>query len=276
MKAGAIRKPPSATRPRVRLLGASVSDDAAYAALKELGSNQGPIGCWHIRSALQAAGIITSEATAGRLLRGLDLQGLARAIGSKGRVLTPKGRRHLAALEHTRLRHSCHSDFLQAVRAETIEDVCELLTARRAVEAEAASLAALRATKREIRQIENAVHRHTEEVRHRGASIESNRAIHGLIAKASRSRVLEALINVLLQEEYLHEIQTGIQRAADGLVPEDHLIVFQAIKGRQPDKAAKAMRAHMDRLLRVVQSYSAKRKSATRRKGVVGAHTRSP
>jgi DNA-binding GntR family transcriptional regulator len=45
------------------------------------------------------------------------------------------------------------------------------------------------------------------------------------------------------------------------------LIVFQAIKSRQPDKAAKAMRAHMDRLLRVVQSYSAKRKSARRRRG---------
>jgi GntR family transcriptional repressor for pyruvate dehydrogenase complex len=147
-----------------------------------------------------------------------------------------------------------------------------LLMVRRAVEAEAASLAALRATKREIRQIEHAVQRHTEEVRRRGVSIESNRAIHGLIAKASRSRVLEALINILLQEEYLHEIQTRIQRAADGLVPEDHLIVFQAIKSRQPDKAAKAMRAHMDRLLRVVQSYSAKRKSARRRRRGTRTH----
>lgn len=272
MKSGAVRKLLSTTQPRVSPPGASIGDDTAYAALKELGSNQGPIGCWRICNALQGVGIITSEATAGRLLRGLDLQGLTRVIGSRGRILTPKGRRHLAALERSRRQRSCHNDLLRAVRAETIGDVCELLIVRRAVEAEAASLAALRATKREIRQIEHAVQRHTEEVRRRGVSIESNRAIHGLIAKASRSRVLEALINILLQEEYLHEIQTRIQRAADGLVPEDHLIVFQAIKSRQPDKAAKAMRAHMDRLLRVVQSYSAKRKSARRRRRGTRTH----
>ena len=276
MKAGAIRKPRSATRPRVSSPGASIGDDTAYAALKELGSNQGPIGCWHIRSALQAVGIIASEATAGRLLRGLDLQGLTRAIGSRGRVLTPKGRRHLATLEHARRRHSYHSDLLRAVRVETVEDVRELLTARRAVEAETARLAALRATKNHIRQIEQAVHRQIEETRRPGVAIEHNRATHGLIARASRSRILEAVVNVLLQEEYLQEIQTRIQRAADGVLPEDHLLILQAIKDRQPDKAAKAMRAHMDRLLRVVQSYSAKRKSATRRKGGVGAHTRSP
>jgi DNA-binding GntR family transcriptional regulator len=39
------------------------------------------------------------------------------------------------------------------------------------------------------------------------------------------------------------------------VVPEDHLLVLQAIQDRQPDKAAEAMRAHIDRLLRVVQSY---------------------
>jgi len=266
MKAGVIRKLQVATRPRVRSPGASISDDAAYAALKELGSNQGPIGCWRIRNALHTAGIVASEATAGRLLRGLDLQGLTRVIGSRGRVLTSKGRRHLAVQERSRRQHSCHNDLLRAVRAETIGDVCELLMARRALEVEAASLAALRATNREIRQIEHAVQRHMEQVRRRGVAIEENRAIHGLIAKASRSRVLEALVNVLLQEEYLHEIQTRIQRAADGLVPEDHLTVFRAIKSRRPDMAAKAMRAHVDRLLRVVQSYSARRKSTRTRR----------
>jgi len=270
-----MRKLRSATRARVRAQGASVSDDAAYAALKELGNNQGPIGCWRIRSALQGMGIIASEATAGRLLRGLDLQGLTRVLGSKGRVLTTKGRRHLATLEHTRRMHFYHRDLLRAVRAETVEEVCELLTARRAVETETARLAALRATQKEVRHIEQAVHRHMEELRRRGVAIEQHRAVHGLIAQASRNRILQAVVNVLLQEEYLHKIQIYIQQAAGGVMPQDHLVILHAIKDGQPDKAAKAMRAHIDRLLRVVQGYSAKPRAPSRRTAVE-AHSRSP
>jgi GntR family L-lactate dehydrogenase operon transcriptional regulator len=269
-----MRKPRSAKRAHLRLSAASISDDTLYAALKELGTNQGPIGCWRIRGALQAVDIIASEATAGRLLRGLDLQGLTQAVGSRGRVLTPKGRRYLVALERSRRYHSCHTDLLRAVRAETIEDVCELLIARRAVEGETARLAALGATKREVREIERAVHQHIEETHRRGVSIEYNRAFHGLIAQASGSRILRAVINVLMQEEYLQKIQTLIQHAVGKAVPEDHLVILRAIRDRQPDRAAKAMRAHIERVLRVVQDYSAAPRIPSRRAGE--AHTRSP
>ena len=112
MKAGVIRRQRSPTPPRVRARGASIGDDAAYAALKALGSNQGPIGCWRIRSALQEVGITASEATAGRLLRGLDLQGLTRVIGSRGRVLTPKGHRYLV--------HELSPALVRCVRDESL------------------------------------------------------------------------------------------------------------------------------------------------------------
>jgi DNA-binding FadR family transcriptional regulator len=246
--------------------------DAGYLALRELAGSAGPIGCWRIRAALQAAGITASEATAGRLLRQLDHEGLTKALGSRGRLLTENGRRHLAALEQAQRRHRSHSDLLQAVRGENIEDVCDLLTARRAVEAETARLAAQRATAADIRRIEGAVQRHIQEMRSGGARLDHNRAIHHLIAQASRSRILQAVVTVLLQEEYLQEVQTHIQRAADGVLPEDHLAIVQGIKERQPDRAAEAMRAHIDRLLRVVRGYRVgTRRRAGDRVGRVGA-----
>jgi len=229
--------------------------DAGYLALRELAGSAEPIGCWRIRAALQAAGITASEATAGRLLRQLDHEGLTRALGSRGRLLTEKGRRRLAAFEQAQRRSTYHNDLLRAVRAENIEDICDLLTARRAVEAETARLAAQRATAADIRRIEAAVERHIQEMRSGGARPDHNRAVHHLIAQASRSRILQAVVNVLLQEEYLHEVQTHIQRAADGLWPEDHLLIVEAIRNRQPERAAEAMRAHTDRLLRVVRGY---------------------
>lgn len=264
--------------PRVPLRppGTILNEEAAYIALKELGNSQTPLGCWRIRAALEAVKIVASEATAGRLLRSLDLQGLTRALGSKGRVLTDKGRGHLVRLEHTRRRHSYHHDLLWAVRAETVEDVRDLLTARRAVETETARLAALRANVKEVKAIERAVYRHIQTVRGGGAQSDHNRAIHHLIAQASRSRILQAVVTVLLQEEYLQEIQTHIQRAADGVVPEDHLLILRAIKGRQPDKAAEAMRAHIDRLIRVVQCYTASPKAGTRRTMQVKGGTPPP
>ena len=276
MKAGAAWAARVMPQVPLRPPGTILNEDAAYIALRELGKSQTPIGCWKVRAALQAAGIVASEATAGRLLRSLDLHGLTHALGSKGRVLTEKGHRHLAALEHAHRQHSYHHDLLQAVRAETVEDVRDLLTARRAVEAETARLAALRATPKEIRQIEQAVRRHIQEMRRQGNRLDHNRAIHRLIAKASRSRILQAVVNVILQEEYLQEIQTHIQRAADGVVPEDHLLVLRAIKGRQPDKAAEAMRAHIDRLIRVVQSYRVSAKRRAGRRTAMGAGTPPP
>jgi len=263
MTQGVVRRG-SAPRPRVLAAAGTPPQDAGHLALKELAGSSGPIGCWRIRAALQAAGIVASEATAGRLLRQLDHEGLTRAFGSRGRVLTDKGRRQLATLERTQRRHSYHNDLLQAVRGENIEDVCDLLTARRAVEAETARLAALRATAADVRRIEAAVRRHTQEVRSGGARLDHNRAIHHLIAQASRSRILQAVVNVLLQEEYLQELQNHIQRAADGVLPEDHLLIVGAIKNRQPDQAADAMRSHIDRLLRVVRGY---RTNARRRPG---------
>jgi GntR family L-lactate dehydrogenase operon transcriptional regulator len=249
---------------RLSAPGAGSADAAGYFALKELAGSSSPLGCWRIRAALQAAGITASEATAGRLLRQLDHEGLTRALGSRGRLLTAKGRRRLAVLELAQRRHSSHNDLLRAVRAENIEDICDLLTARRVVEAETARLAAQRATATDIRRIEGAVQRHIQEMRSGGARLDHNRAIHHLIAQAARSRILQAVVNVLLQEEYLQEVQTHIQRAADGVFPEDHLLIVRAIKDRQPDRAAEAMRSHIDRLFRVVRGY---RLGARRRSG---------
>jgi GntR family transcriptional repressor for pyruvate dehydrogenase complex len=253
--------------PRLRGLaaaGGAPAEDVRHLALRELAGSPGPIGCWRIRAALQAAGIVASEATAGRLLRQLDHEGLTRASGSRGRLLTEKGRQRLAGLERAQRRHTCHNDLLQAVRGKNLEDICDLLTARRAVEAETARLAAQRATVADIQRIEGAVERHIQEMRGGGERLDHNRAIHHLVAQASRSRILQAVVNVLLQEEYLQEVQTHIQRAADGVLPEDHLAIVQAIRDRQPDRAAEAMRAHIDRLLGVVRGYRAR---ARRRPG---------
>lgn len=232
-----------------------MDDETTYLTLRALSNSESPVGCWRVRAALRAAGIEMSEATAGRLLRELDFQSLTQRMGSKGRLLTEDGRSRLATLEQARARSSYHSDLLQAIKAETIEDILDVLRARRAVEAECAGLAAMLATDVEIHEIEQAVQSHLAEVERGGIAGDQNRTVHRLVAQASKSRVLLAVVNLILEDQQLQEAQARIQRAANQVVPQEHVVLLRAIKSRRPDRASKAMRAHIDRLIRVVQDY---------------------
>jgi GntR family L-lactate dehydrogenase operon transcriptional regulator len=191
-----------------------------------------------------------SEATAGRLLRQFDLRGLTQALGSKGRVLTDEGRRHLAALEEAHRRSAHHNDLAHVISAQTAEDLLDVLHARRLIEAETARLAARHATAEELAELDRAVRRHIEVSRAGGASLENNVAIHRLIAQASRSRILQAIVALFLQDTQLHQAQNRIQRAVGGIAPEDHQPILDGIRAGDPEAAATAMCAHIDRLIR--------------------------
>jgi GntR family L-lactate dehydrogenase operon transcriptional regulator len=234
----------------IQSLADRAGDEAEYVALRELGSSVEPVGSWRICTVLRGVGIELSEATAGRLLRQFDLQGLTQALGSKGRILTDEGRRHLALLEEARSRNSYHNDLAMVVSAQTVEDLLDVLHARRLIEAETARLAALHATSEEIEEIDRAVQRHIEVSRAGGASLENNVTIHLLIARASRSRMFQAIVGLILQDQQLHQAQNRIQRAVGEVAPEDHLSILHGIRTRDPEAAAAAMRAHIDRLIR--------------------------
>ena len=66
-----------------------LGSEADHIVLRELGDAPFvPLGSWKMCTALEAAGIETSEATVGRLLRRLDMLGFTRSVANKGRILT--------------------------------------------------------------------------------------------------------------------------------------------------------------------------------------------
>ncbi|MHB1133539.1 MAG: FadR/GntR family transcriptional regulator [Chloroflexota bacterium] len=239
--------------------GGALDVASEYFALKDLNQTLGPAGCWRVRNALRAAGISLSEATAGRLLRQFDQRGYTMPVGSKGRLLTDKGRRRLVELEQARARDSVQEDLWRAIHVERVEDILEVLVARRVIEAEAASLAALNASDEELAELERAVQAHIVETRAGRNAAELNRAIHRLILQAAHSKVLQAVANLILQDVRLLKTQARIQQAAGmgALAPEEHTVILAAIKARQPEQAAAAMRAHLERIIRVMQVYHA-------------------
>ena len=229
--------------------------EAEYLTLRELNDNPAPVGCWRMRAVLHASGIEMSEATVGRLLKDLDSRGLTQSVGSKGRILAPEGRQRLAALEDIRRRWGYQDDLMQAVQAGQIKDILDLLIARRTVETETARLAAEKASDTDIQELREAVEAHRARRLGLGGKPDQNPVIHRTIARASGNRVLLALVNLLYEKQGLIETIFVIQRATRTLDPDEHMPLLSAIAAHNPDKAVMAMRAHFDRLIRVVERY---------------------
>jgi GntR family L-lactate dehydrogenase operon transcriptional regulator len=233
--------------------------EAKYIVLRELGEAPFvPLGSWKMRTALEAAGIETSEATVGRLLSRLDMLGFTRSVANKGRILTEKGKRQLQLLEQEREHLVPQQNLLRVIRSERIEDLLDILNARRIIETETARLAAIHATDTELRELEESVRWHKEYMLGTGGKVDQNVVIHRLIAQASRSQVLQALVTLLYKDRGLIETHYKIQLLMGGRFPEEHDPLLQALLEREPDRAAEAMSAHLNYLIKVVQEYARK------------------
>lgn len=247
--------PGGVTRPRVRL-----GDQATRVTLRALAASGEPIGVWRVRDALRAAGVEVSEATVGRLLRELDYRGFSERVGVKsGRILTPEGRSELAALEQAQREDAYRTQFLQAIRVEAADDILDILGVRRTVEVEAARLAATRASAEDIARLERAARDHAQAGARGESGTEENNRFHLAVAQASKSNATLAVLTLIFHERQVHRTQVEMQRSAGSLVPQEHQRVLEAVRARQPEAAAAAMRAHIDRLIEAVEQYAAAR-----------------
>jgi GntR family transcriptional repressor for pyruvate dehydrogenase complex len=135
--------------------------------------------------------------------------------------------------------------------------VLQIVEVRRAVEAEAAGLAAERATPADIRAMRDALVALDLAVAEGGDGVEEDLAFHRTIADASDNPVLAATVR------YLGEVlRTGIRvtraneaRRADFIqqVRDEHARIVHAIESGDRDAASGAARAHMREAARRLQ-----------------------
>jgi DNA-binding GntR family transcriptional regulator len=129
----------------------------------------------------------------------------------------------------------------------TIEDIRDLTELRRAVESEAAALAAQRATPEDIRVMESsATFSYKQGDRSTYASnLERNRSFHLAIARASHNSRLEAIVTSVL-DQVQRAIYFGLDAAIDAkLATAEHFQLIAAIKSRSPRKARELMAAQI-------------------------------
>lgn len=221
--------------------------------LKLIAESEIPVGSGSACRALNEATFTVSEATAGRLLRLLDQQGLTRREGFKGRVLTKYGEERLQAYVQEEKRRHFSLQLAQLVKSRNMAELVEILVARKAIEREIARLAACNISAEQLCLMETIVF----PGQRFGASSVAQQDVefHNLLAEAAGNKVLKAALDLIRQDAQLSPVLEYIRTQVHSQVLQDHMKIVGALKGRDPEAADRAMVEHIENLIADVQQY---------------------
>src|SRR5215210_6049601 len=119
-----------------------------------IAGSDGPVGSCALHEQLGALGYRISEPTIGRFLRFLDRHGYTERVSNRGRQLTAAGRQRVEELHAAHGRAKAERHLLSTMRPVSMDELLDVLVARRAIEKETARLAAQHASEAEIAEME--------------------------------------------------------------------------------------------------------------------------
>ena len=126
--------------------------------------------------------------------------------------------------------------------------LADLIDVRKMIEPTMAREAARRATLEEVRQLEAILTRQASRIEAGGLAIDEDSAFHDMIARMSRNQVVLRVIDVLMDllregRERSLQVRGRPQRSLRG-----HRQIFEAIRRRDGDAAARAMLNHLEQI----------------------------
>ena len=208
-----------------------------------------PEGAGAIRDCPKEQGFQLGEATVGRILKQLDNQGLVERVGFQGRVLSEKGQDYLANLLSMREKKESLRNFGQFLFTDEGTHVRDILVARRALESEAAALAADNATEEDLESMERALREMESLLASNQSMAVTDVKFHEAISRASKNRIIETALRVIRHGGQDSSIVEKLRNTAGSVIGKDHKEIFEAIKGRDGKKARTAMTRHLNSIL---------------------------
>lgn len=234
----------------------SYQDDNAYlAALDIVAGSEVPVGAWLLRRALSEKSIQVSEATCGRLLRMMEDAGHVEAMSRKGRVATARGQKVLQEWRDRQSRDRTQFAFMQSLKVHNPDELIDVLVARRAMEGEAAALAAENASLEEIGRLRDIVKEHEKALEAGQSAAAENIDFHTTLAEAGKNKVLVAALDVIYRHPDVMRSLEYIRARAGSKMAEDHNPVVDAVAERNPEAARQAMIQHINNVVEDVKAY---------------------
>jgi GntR family transcriptional regulator, transcriptional repressor for pyruvate dehydrogenase complex len=224
------------------------------AALEAVRAADTAVGARRIAEHLESLGIQTSESSVSRLLRRFDSQGWTRQIGAKGRVLTSAGIDELRRLE--RMRRHQETDPLDV---RSLEDLHNLLVARRAVERENVRAAALKMSREDIQRLRRVNQQHKRAIERGDVPRSVALSFHRLVGASSGNKFLSSMTDLVFDqsldatEAALDVIVTS--HMSERFSVKEHSELIDAIQARDPDRAEEVMLGHINQLIDQVAEF---------------------
>ena len=240
------------------------SKKTEYLLLHMIADSGHPIGAGFLADMLTSGGEdAASEATIGRYLRKLEMQGLLRSEKyngrSRGRVITEDGARRIRELEIEQRQEKAMMDTMEIFNNGFGGHLRNLLLTREIVEPEAAALAAQNAGEEDIEAIQKIIEESARLTQSGGSMASTDAPFHIAVAKASGNPVLEAVVRMLRADrDYSPEIEHMINTSAVNN-PSDHRSICRAIEARDPDSARRIMKQHIHNLIVTVGQFEKER-----------------
>lgn len=229
-----------------------------YLTLKRLAEEPGPLGAGALRLCLKDHGYTKSESSIGRLLRELQDQGLVQRLDYQGHRITAAGRGHLKKLELQSRQNTWARTLLSHLNDSAPSLLEEFFQARTAIECEAARLAAKQADEEIIGALEENLERQKKHLRAGVSIAELNLNFHRLLLEASGNRLLVSMYKLLgLNGQWANYLESARVDVGSSLGV-DHFGIIEAIREKDPERAADEMRRHLENTFHDAITFSAK------------------
>ncbi|MFF2094296.1 FCD domain-containing protein [Paenibacillus sp. NPDC058174] len=227
-----------------------------YELLKELLNAESPLGASTLVHTLGKKYDL-SQATIGRKLMELDVEGFTVLEGRKGRILTEEGNKRIAYLERELQQKNVNVRLLQLLNNSGESALLDVLVARRALEREIASLAAQRATKEDILLLEESIAAQLKLLSKNMIPYEEDREFHTILALTARNQVLFHAVQLVWQTSRDFMETAYIRRSVGSELVVDHQRILDAIAAGSPEQAEAAMVTHINQMIEDVKRYFA-------------------
>ena len=214
-----------------------------------------PMGSHTLSLLLEQKQLNVSSATIGRMLVRLDHQGLTTRSGYRGRVLTDAGLKRFKELKNKQHLADLTSRFYESIDAESMDNLIEVLIARRGIEQESVRLAALHATKEDLQNLKKLYKIQYKDAVKGHVAADTDVLFHQALCKASKNKVLAAAYDFIWQNGRFSPVMEYIRIAVGGTIASDHGKILNALLERNANKAVKCMAGHIDSLIRDVKKY---------------------
>ncbi|MBY4128157.1 FCD domain-containing protein [Rhodococcus fascians] len=212
-----------------------------------------PLGTRYAKAELESRGTVLSESSVSRLLREMDVRGWTTPVGTKGRVLSAEGRRQAA---ESVLAHRTSATLKYPV--EDVEDLLDLLRARRAVESAVAGDAARRPDQSTLIALEGLCNLHGERIGVAPMIEQPGLTFHRTVVEMCNNRMLKVAAEMMLAP-HLDRVEAVLDailstRRAEEKVVAEHREVYEFIRAADPAGAEDAMRAHFDEMIAATEN----------------------